>query len=133
MGRHLRSVIASLALALQATAALAYPAGVVLCIAEDGHVSVETAHETVRCTADWERHHPDATSTSDVDAHPCTDTFVSQSAARSVPVGTDDAFALSMPGAAVAFRSASWTGASTTRVTGPPDRLTALRSVVLRV
>ena len=120
-------------MALQATAALAYPAGVVLCIAEDGHVSVETVHEIVRCTADWDRHHPDATSTSDLDAHPCIDTFVSQSAARSGQVVTVGMSAATVAVAAVSFHASAWTGAPAVRLMAPPDGLIALRSVVLRI
>lgn len=126
-------VMAGLALMLQATAVMAYPTGVVLCIAEDGHVSVETAHETVRCTADWARHHPDAASAADLDGHPCTDTFVSQSAARSGQVVTVGAASCVVLAVTVgASRPTSWGRNAVGRCVAPPGRLAALRSVVLQ-
>jgi hypothetical protein len=127
-----RTAAAWIAIAVHATTGLVYPAGVVLCVADDGHVAVETVHETARCTADFERHHPETAATDDPHAHPCTDTFISQPLARSafaIPACATLAPALvtwNVPEPAPLVRTrASATGAS------PPPALAVLRSVVI--
>lgn len=132
MSQRLRIAAAFLTLMLQGVAGVAYPAGVVLCVADDGHVSVETVHEIVRCTADWERHHPNTPAASDVGAHPCTDTFLSQPAARSVQVPAVGMHAMALPAGLAVVAPAPSAVPRSARSVPPRGRLASLRSVVLQ-
>jgi hypothetical protein len=55
-------------------AGLELPAGLSICVAEDGHATIEVAHAELPCTSHLERHHPDdAVEANHLGAHPCRD------------------------------------------------------------
>jgi hypothetical protein len=64
--------------------ALELPVGLSLCIAEDGHSTIELAHAAVPCTSHFQRHHPGATEVeaNHLDEHACRDVVVLEVAAR---------------------------------------------------
>jgi hypothetical protein len=82
--RRLSIVVTWLGILVHLGIAAAAAPGLVLCVADDGHVVLETAHADARCTTDYERHHPEpaADAASDVDRHACTDTELRQVASR---------------------------------------------------
>jgi hypothetical protein len=51
--------------------------GLVLCRAEDGHTTMEVAHEGARCLSDYRRHHPADPAPRDFEEHGCSDTVLS--------------------------------------------------------
>ena len=55
--------------------ALELPAGLSLCIADDGHSTIELAHAASPCTSHFQRHHPGAgaVEANHLDDHPCRD------------------------------------------------------------
>ncbi len=60
----------------------AWPASnIVLCRAEDGHVTIESAHDGTPCLRDFRRHHPSDPVTDEIDDHRCTDTALNSAAA----------------------------------------------------
>jgi hypothetical protein len=60
----------------------AWPASnIVLCRAEDGHVTIEPAHDGTPCLRDFRRHHPTDPVTDEIDGHRCTDTALTSAAA----------------------------------------------------
>ena len=75
--RH-SNILIALVCVLQLGGALGTGRGLVLCIAEDGHVALELSHAAARCVADYRRHHPEPLSDigSDLDSHACTDTVL---------------------------------------------------------
>lgn len=114
--------------------------GLVLCVADDGHVAVELSHVATRCAADYRRHHPEPLSEmgSDLDPHACTDTVLG-----STPAWRHADLASSMASRPIAVR-AILSSRQTDRATlvararasadgnGPFDcRIGHLRSVVL--
>jgi len=87
---------------LQLLAGAGGPLGVELCVADDGHTSIELAHAELPCAGDVRRHHSPARTVDavDLERHPC----------RDVPL----------------LESRSHTGSSENRL--PPATSTALRA-----
>jgi len=80
-----RSVLGVFTLLL---AVLELPVGLSLCIAEDGHSTIELAHAGAPCTSHFQHHHPDASAVepNHLDEHPCRDVpFLAASARRDTP------------------------------------------------
>lgn len=65
-------------------AGLELPTGLSVCVAEDGHATIEVAHAELPCTSHLRRHHPDgAVEASHLGEHPCRDLpFLGESARR---------------------------------------------------
>ena len=124
---------------LQLGATTGFTHGLVLCVADDGHVAVESSDVAGRC-ADYRRYHPEPLSElgSDGDPHACTDTVLGPMPAWR---GTDLASSMpSRPIAVTAILGSSQTDHATLVVrvrasadgNGPFDcRIGSLRSVVL--
>lgn len=70
-----RASIALLASLLQLIAGIESAMGLSLCIAEDGHTSLELAHADDTCALEVERHHPqlDEIDAEELAEHPCRD------------------------------------------------------------
>ncbi len=70
-----RASIALLASLLQLIAGVESAMGLSLCIAEDGHASLELAHADETCALEVERHHPelDEIGAEELAEHPCRD------------------------------------------------------------
>lgn len=64
-----------LALSLSLSASVATSLGLSLCVAKDGHASLELSHADTPCTLEVERHHPDeaAFDAHELSHHPCED------------------------------------------------------------
>jgi hypothetical protein len=65
-------------------AALELPAGLSLCIAADGHSTIELAHAASPCTSHFQRHHPGAATVeaNHLDDHTCRDVPLLEGSAR---------------------------------------------------
>ena len=76
--RHSNILATLVCVLLQLGVATSFAQGLVLCVADDGHVAVELSHVAARCVADYRRHHPEPLSDmgSDLDSHACTDTVL---------------------------------------------------------
>lgn len=70
-----RAAVAGLALVLQMVAGVGAVFDVNLCIADDGHASLEFAHSRSECRQEVARHHPDLSSIEPAEFahHPCRD------------------------------------------------------------
>lgn len=70
-----RAAVAVLALVLQMVAGVGAVFDVNLCIADDGHASLEFAHTRSECRQEVARHHPDLSSIEPAEFahHPCRD------------------------------------------------------------
>ena len=81
-----KTVLALLVLLL---VGLEVPAGLALCVADDGHAAIELAHAEQPCTSHLLRHHPEVPAlglaASDLDGHPCRDIPLLECSARREP------------------------------------------------
>jgi hypothetical protein len=68
-------------------AGLELPAGLSVCVADDGHATIELAHAELPCTSHVRRHHPDSVvEANHLGEHPCRDLpFLGASARRDAP------------------------------------------------
>ncbi|MBM4265879.1 MAG: hypothetical protein FJ144_04585 [Deltaproteobacteria bacterium] len=69
-----------LALSLLLSVSVATSLGLSLCIAKDGHASLELSHADAPCTLEVERHHPEeaAFDARELSHHPCEDRPLTQ-------------------------------------------------------
>ena len=72
---------------LSLTVSLHPARGLVLCMAEDGHATLELAHPESDCVGDAQRHHPDERSfaADELKRHPCVDVALPASQSYRAP------------------------------------------------
>lgn len=73
--------VAWIFIGLQLLVGLNGPFGIGLCVAEDGHTTIELTHADTQCGADARRHHSDmeVLDSSEFERHPCRDVPLLQS------------------------------------------------------
>jgi hypothetical protein len=140
-----RAVTAWSAALLQLLVCVGFASDVVLCVAADGHISLEVQHVAGPCLTDYARHHPGAETefgfsrldVVDIEHHGCRDTLLSQPAARRNDE-TAGAGTLGPPAVAVLSPVPPPPAGSRPALVAEPsrvaaDRLGRLRTVVLLV
>ena len=91
-----------------ASCATVLPHGVALCVADDGHVAIETAHGNSPCFTDSRRHHGagEGLGCAESGYHPCSDFSLSEGAehfvaSKCVPTTEEAPLAFSLAGPAI--------------------------------
>ncbi len=125
---------------VQLFASIGFASDIVLCVADDGHIALETPHAAGPCLTDYNRHHPRASHLEvlDLEHHGCTDTLLSQPpavrdrGASSVHATATRVVAAVLPPPPPLFSQGACEGRKSVTFL-PGSDLTSLRTVVLIV